>query len=83
MCILQFFYFVKLFKNLLFITQVRQNSIMYYYLFKMQCTNSWVYGQKGVSRINVIPLKIFCKRFNKERNTQVNEKEKKKKIKYE
>lgn len=52
-------------------------------IIKMQCSNSWFYGQKGVSRINVILLKIFCKRFNKDRNTQVNEKEKKKKIKYE
>lgn len=43
----------------------------------MQCSNSWFYGQRRVSRINVIPLKIFFKRFNEERNTQVNEKEKK------
>lgn len=49
----------------------------------MQCSKSWFYGQTGFSRINVISLKIFCKRFNEERNTQVNEKEKKKKIKYE
>lgn len=46
----------------------------------MQCSNSWFYGQRGVSRINVIPLKIFFKRFNEERNTQVNEKEKKRKL---
>lgn len=52
---------------------------MYYYLFKIQCSNSWFYGQKGVSRINVIPLNIFCKRFKEE----VNEKKEKKKIKYE
>lgn len=54
-------YFVKLFKHLLFINKVRQKSIMYYYLFKMQCGNPWFFGQKIVSRINVIPLKYFVK----------------------